>query len=363
MKNTGINLEKVRIRNRASVLSCIRSKGEVSRKEIAELTGLTPASVTQICGDLLEEGLLKEAGIDDTAKGAGRRKIMLKIDPAFGTILSVNIEAEKTVISLDDLNGDPVGGQAAIRRLSTEPKSDPLRFLDKVAEVCKELTRWLKEPPLGVSVGVVGQVDRERGVSTHAYGIWDSEVPVAAFLEKRLGIPCLVENNVNAFALAEVTFGAGRSHDDLLIVKWGPGVGCALIIRGALYDGRRGRAGELGHVIVEPGGKPCPCGRRGCLETRISSRALAGLDCVPDDALNLFARTLVNTITVCAPNKVLLYGPFFKDTALKDRFLRACLEMDGTLDGERILETELADRVEHIGPTAVFLRRRIFGME
>jgi glucokinase len=97
---------------------------------------------------------------------------------------------------------------------------------------------------------------------------------VRALLEARLALPIVVEDDANAAALAEWTFGAAQGYQHVLVIMAGTGIGAGLILDGRLFRGRHGWAGELGHIVVLPDGPDCACGRRGCLQTVASGRAL-----------------------------------------------------------------------------------------
>jgi glucokinase len=131
--------------------------------------------------------------------------------------------------------------------------------------------------PVGVGVGVPGNVDAERGV----VGAVIHHVPelagtaLAAMLGERLGMPVFVDNDVNALALGEWTFGAGQGARSLVLLALGTGVGGGIILEGRLHRGHRGFGGELGHVPIDFGGRPCVCGGRGCLKAYVSGSDIA----------------------------------------------------------------------------------------
>ncbi len=129
--------------------------------------------------------------------------------------------------------------------------------------------------PAGVGLGFGGPVDyvgqRTRG-SFHSPG-WD-DVPLAEVFAAELGIPAVLDNDANAGGLAEALFGAGRGCPTVLYVNVGTGIGGALVIDGAVHHGATTSAGEIGHVVVEPGGPLCSCGKRGCLEALAAGSAL-----------------------------------------------------------------------------------------
>ena len=127
-----------------------------------------------------------------------------------------------------------------------------------------------------VGVSTPGPCDPAHGVVTSAPNLpgW-KDVPLAALVGEKLGLPCWIENDANAAALAEHRLGAGRGSEHMLLVTLGTGIGGGLILDGHLYHGASGGAGEIGHMQLEPEGPVCGCGRRGCLEALASGVALA----------------------------------------------------------------------------------------
>lgn len=373
MRNAGMNMIQVKKQNRSAILRCVNESGPVSRKDVADLIGLTPAAVTQICGELIQEGLLEELGTEESI-GAGRKKVLLNLNYNCYYVVTVNIESESTFLAIANMKGDCIEE----RTIVTKRKEEPEEFLREIAGLCQQMVENHAEllPRIaGVSIVVPGAVDKKRGTSEHAYGVWPHEVHVCEILEEELRYPVWIENNVNAFARAEILYGAGRQYDNLLVIKWGPGVGSTIIIDNQLYEGRHGKAAELGHFIVERDGELCSCGRRGCLETKVSYQALArtkpflqgefgevyrnavkaGEDGVYQEAIELFARTIVNSMTILAPNRVILCGSLFCDQAVRERLIEACSKYDSKYNAERIMYSELADKEKYIGPAAAYV--------
>lgn len=379
MKHEGLNMTQVKKKNRFSILNCICEMGPVSRKDIAEKTGLTPAAVTQICTGFMEQGLLFEIGQTVESKGAGRKKVLVDINYDYAYILAVSIEQEQTTVALTNMKGNP----EHIEVLNTRAATTPEGLLMEIANVCRTLLakkeRYQKKLA-GVSVSIAGIVNKETGSSVHAYGIWQEEVPVCEILSKELGCTVRIENNVNAFAMAELLYGMGKAHDNLLVIKWGPGVGSTIIIDNKVYEGRHAKAAELGHFIVERDGKLCNCGRRGCLETKVSYRVLAekklfqpkefgdvyqaalqeGDAEIYEEAMDLFARTIVNSITILAPNRVVLCGSLFADATIRNRLIEYCKKYDSHYDESRIYYSDLASQEDYIGAVAAFVQNEIF---
>lgn len=127
----------------------------------------------------------------------------------------------------------------------------------------------------GVGVGVPGPIDVARGVVTSAPNMpgW-RDVPIARWVARATGVPAVIENDANAAALGECWVGAGRGRRSVVLYTLGTGIGGGIVLDGKLWHGAKGGAGELGHVPVEPDGRRCPCGARGCIEAYASARAV-----------------------------------------------------------------------------------------
>ncbi len=160
---------------------------------------------------------------------------------------------------------DPVSGRAQGRQKLPTPRSGPDDVLDAVARAVEELPGATEASAIGI--GVPGFVlDGSTVVRCANIQGWDAPIEVAQRLGQRLGRPVVVANDVNCGAIAEHRLGAGKGVDDLLALFVGTGVGGGLVLGGSLVEGSRGLAGEIGHVTVEAGGRPCGCGGRGHLE-------------------------------------------------------------------------------------------------
>ena len=145
----------------------------------------------------------------------------------------------------------------------------------EMAEMAVKSVRAADRRPAGLGLGFGGPVDYVRQVtrqSFHSPG-W-SDIPLAEVFASRLDIPALLDNDANAGSLAEALFGAGRDRRTVLYVNVGTGIGGAIVIDGSVHHGATTSAGEIGHVIVDPDGPPCNCGKRGCLEALASGSAL-----------------------------------------------------------------------------------------
>ena len=166
---------------------------------------------------------------------------------------------------------DEHGAIVATSRRDT-PSQDPSKIEEIIGDVVRELQAAHDVEAVGV--GAAGFVDAARSTVIFAPNLAWRDEPLRAAVEARCGLPVVVENDANAAAWAEARFGAGRGQDYLVILTLGTGLGGGLVVDGQLYRGRLGVAAEFGHLTVEPGGRRCGCGGRGCWERYASGRAL-----------------------------------------------------------------------------------------
>lgn len=211
-------------------------------------------------------------------------------------------------------------------RKSTRPGAEGV--VESAARVFEALAREIGEPLIcRVGVGVPGLVDTERGTLRHAVnlGVNGDDLPLRDLLASRLGVPVVVENDVNVAALAARAL---VEADDVVYLSVGTGLAAGLVIDGRLRRGEHGAAGEIGHLPIDPSGSECGCGQVGCLETIASGRALARAWPTPDGppAADLFAAAADGDV---------------KAIAVRDRFCWgvACAvrALGLTIDPERIV--------------------------
>jgi glucokinase len=178
------------------------------------------------------------------------------------------------------MKGALVGPDGATRcplRRPTPHRQGPGAVVDAAGGALRALLEDARRERLEVAVAgmvVPGIVDEARGVAVFSANLGWRDLPLRALLEERTGLPVALGHDVRAGALAEATLGAARGEADVLFVPVGAGIAAAAIVDGRLLHAG-GYAGELGHLQVDPGGEPCGCGGRGCLETVASGAALA----------------------------------------------------------------------------------------
>ncbi|WP_299029590.1 ROK family transcriptional regulator [uncultured Thermanaerothrix sp.] len=264
------NRDLMRAHNRSIILNAIKSHGNISRAEIARLTGLSPATVSAITAELIKENLVLEHAEGDSS--GGRPPILLRLNPHGGFVVGVKVTEHHLIGALTDLTASVMAKQVV-----TLPDHT---LEDVLAGIAELITRLLhaggvrKKQLLGVGIGLAGVVDGRQGVLKHSPIFGWSEVPLRDLLQSRLRIPVYVDNDVNTLTLSEKWFGTARTMEDFLVITLGRGVGMGIVVQGQIYRGHGGGAGEFGHIVVDPQGPACACGGRGCLETLIADPGL-----------------------------------------------------------------------------------------
>lgn len=253
--------------SRSAILAHLGAHGPTSRAVLARALSLSPATITQLTKTLLGEGLVVEIG--QTPSQGGRPGVELGLAASAGHAIGVKIVADHIAFVEVALDG-------RVLRSASEP-FDPTAatFLgDLTALLHRFIANAGSERVLGVGVGVPGSVDDQASGLVDSWPLAWSRVPLGEHLRRELDLPVLVENNVNALAVAERLYGLGRRHEDFIAVTIGTGIGAAVVVDGALVRGASGGAGELGHLPLVEDGPPCSCGNRGCLEALIGEAAL-----------------------------------------------------------------------------------------
>ncbi|HEV2859986.1 MAG TPA: ROK family protein [Pyrinomonadaceae bacterium] len=187
-------------------------------------------------------------------------------------IAAIDIGGTKIALGLADTEG----GEPVFHRFPTRLGDGPRRIMEAALGELERMAGERGARVVAAGVGCGGPLDRGRGLILSPPNLpgWD-EFPVVRMVEERLGVPVLLDNDANAAALGEHEYGAGRGFRHLIYLTISTGIGGGIIIGGRLVHGVGDGAGEVGHMVVEPGGPPCPCGGRGCLEALCSGTSIA----------------------------------------------------------------------------------------
>ncbi|MFG1991540.1 ROK family protein [Actinoplanes sp. NPDC048988] len=340
MESRRATVRDVRRANRASLLTDLFRGGMQSRQQLAATTALSQASVSNLIGEMIEEGLVEEAGL--VGSDGGRPRVLLRVRPGFRYVVGADVAETRVLVELYDLSMSRLA--AATLEHDDDPAQVAARLLEGLATVVAEAGVAVKDV-LGFGVGVPGVVEVDDGVVDSQSTGWDA-VPLGAMLRAGTEVPVFVENGAKTHGQAEMWFGAGRGARHAVIIMIGTGVGVAVVMDGRSYRGANSNAGEWGHTTLMYDGEQCRCGARGCLEAyigadRIGARLAAALgvehtpellpetlarDDLEPAAIEVFEQTagylgagLADLINLFSPERIAVGGE--TGTAFADRFL------------------------------------------
>ena len=316
----GATTSAVRQHNLAALLERLHRRGPASRSELGADSRISRSTVADLVQELVSRGLVTEEG-NAARSGPGRPSPVVRIRPEGAVVLAVELAVESVTVAAVGLGGTVLG------RLQEElPASGrtPARTLARTARMVRALADAVPGGAVaGVGVAVPGLVRRSDGFVHLAPHLGWRDVPVATRLGDELdrlgGLMgrVLVANEADLGALGEHRRGAGQGHDNLVFVSGGVGIGAGLILDGRPMLGSAGYAGEAGHMLVNPAGRACSCGKVGCWETEAGEEALLG------GGLSLEAATWLgvgvgNLVNLLNPDVVVLggcYAPVFDELA------------------------------------------------
>jgi predicted NBD/HSP70 family sugar kinase len=261
----GTNLPRIADFNQAVILDAIRHAPDgLSRVELAELTGLSAQSVSNITRRLLDRELITEAGTLLPA-GPGKPRTLLRLHAGGHFAIGVHIDPTVTTVALLDLVGDVV---ASVRTLPASATSPPqlVAAITAAADGLVASTGVDAGRVLGLGIAAPGPLDPGAGVVLEPPLLpeW-TRVGLRELLHEATGYPVVLHKDASAAALAELWRGSAAALTDFVFLYLGTGLGAGLVIGGELLGGSTNNAGEIGHLMVDADGPRCRCGQRGCV--------------------------------------------------------------------------------------------------
>lgn len=382
MNYEGDNMSGVRKSNRAAVLCCLHENGGLSRKKLAETLGLTQAAMTKIVSELLSEGLLTE-GDSVPSPGAGRREVTLTLEARSRCALGVFLGLGGAVLSGVRLDGS-VAFSETVPLPQCAPAEETVKALAERLTALAEADGLPREQIIGLGVAVRGTIGADgRSVKSSFNALDTEDFPICERFEQYTGLRCVLSNNVRALLAAQLFLDRESGHGSCVFLRCERGIGAAASLGGSIWEGERRQCAEIGHIpVVRRGGKPCHCGKTGCLETIASPSALredalsllspertpllwrcarekgteavtvgdvleaarggdAGAAAVVDRGIEALADALKSAVYLLDPGRVILYGSVFEHPYYLSR-LRA--EMALGVDGQHTLPVEKSSR-------------------
>lgn len=261
----------------------LHENGAMSRKRLAESLGLTPAAMTKIVSELMSEGLVVEG--DALSQGrAGRKEVMIELDPFSRCALGILINRRQAILSAVWLDGSVIFSEELELCDRAEPDATLKMLCERLLCLSSDIPR---EKLLGVGIAVRGTTDELGRISRNSMGALDcSDYPLADKVSTLCGLPTVMENNVRALFAAQMFMAKDRDISSQFFLRCEYGIGAALCTDNSIWFGGSGQCSEIGHIPIIPrGGKPCACGKSGCLETVASPMAIC------EDALSLMSES------------------------------------------------------------------------
>lgn len=359
MQTEGDNMLGLKRQNRAAVLWCLHRHGGLSRKRLASVLGLTPAAMTKIAAELIEDGLVFEDGPVASA-GAGRREILLRLDPASFCSLGVSIGLGRAILSAVSLDGKTLCAETVPLPVRA-PAEETVAMLSEKLLASIDSHGIDRRTVLGLGVAVRGVIGADgRSVKTSFDALDAPDFPICDRFEAYTGFSAVLSNNVRALLAAQVFLSRGEERESCFFLRCGSGIGAAFSVRGEVLEGDRRQCAEIGHIpVIRRGGKPCHCGKSGCLETIASPAAIredaqavfsesetpllfqmtngnreavtaalvldaarggdTGASKIADRAAEALANALKSVVYLLDPGKIVLYGEIFEHSYFLSR--------------------------------------------
>ncbi|XRQ16681.1 ROK family transcriptional regulator [Actinomadura welshii] len=270
----GPSQEDIRRHNLGTLLRFVHLRGPASRATLAESLGLNRSTIMALTADLTAAGLVREELPRGPGRRAGRPSLVVRPESTRVYVLAFEVGVDRLVVARVGL-----GGVVLDRREGARARdSDSAELLSVLVAGARSLVRKAERDAVcvGATLGFPGTVRRSDDTIMFGPNLDIGELRLGDALSRRLGlgIPVSVCNDANLGALAEHERGAGVGCDNLIYLHGDVGIGGGIIAQGRLLGGDEGFGGEIGHMIVNPGGRRCACGSKGCLEAEVGERTL-----------------------------------------------------------------------------------------
>jgi predicted NBD/HSP70 family sugar kinase len=263
--------ELLRDLNSSLLIEMVRESRPISRADLARQSGLSAATVSNIVAQLIERGILVEVAI--AAPNGGRPPVLLDIDATGGYVIGIKLRGDGLTTVVCDLDAEVVASLETAVSLVGDPAAAVTAIEAATRKVLK-LAAVPRSKVLGVGIGLSGVVDSREGICRFSHLLQWRDVELVKPLRSSLRLPVWLEHDMNALAVAEKWSGDALAHRNFVTLSVGRGIGLGIVVDRAPYRGATGSAGELGHMIVEPHGPRCECGRDGCLEALVGEDAI-----------------------------------------------------------------------------------------
>ena len=368
------------------ILELIKEENGISRIEISRRFGITPASVGKIIGEFLDSGTIIEEREGEST--GGRKPLILNINKKkIGEILGIYFAPTFVQISIGDIDGEIFSSK---KYTLSELKEGIIPSVETLVE-----NKLKKNKNINIiSIVMNGLVDCEKGISIFSPHYNTKNIPIVEIFEKKFQKKVFIENDVRAMALAEKVYGVCKENHNFVVLNVEAGVGGSIFLNNMLYHGYGSMSGELGHMVVKRNSlEKCSCGKRGCLETEVSNRAIIkkalaqivinnqysilkkildtgkkitikdiinGVEekdmvsmSVTFEALHYIAHALDMIISVINPEKIVIYGDLFQSDYIFNNLLKEIKKLTLVEQNYQIKRSEFYEEIFKISPMAL----------
>lgn len=263
------NTKKRKMEQYRKIVSHLYVNGKASIADIVKQSKISQPLVASLVDDLLGFGIILDNGIGESI--GGRRPNLYCINPEYQYVLGVDINLHTLTIALFDLNNTLVLREEYMNF----DLNNSSEYTDKLVSKVNDILLKKNISPanvLAMGISIPGLVDAEHGITFSHLSF--AKEGLATYLGDKLGFTVLLDNDARMMALGEKAFGKAKGKKDVLCLNLSNGIGLGIILNGKLYSGKNGFAGEFGHILIDPDGELCYCGKIGCLETLISGTIL-----------------------------------------------------------------------------------------
>ena len=269
------NRELTKAINQFNILNTIRKAGLISRVEIAELTGQSRAAVTNITARLLKEKIIVEKETK-TSSSRGRRRVLLALNPTAAYVVGVKLSAFQVSFAVTNMQADVLSSLIMPVRIGKKSVEFVADLIEEGIRHCVSEARLNMRKISGIGIGIPGLVDSEKEITLWSPLYKRGNRTMRELIQDRFNIKTHIENDANTVTLAQQWFGEGRGVANFLVVTVEHGVGMGIVVNGQLYRGVKGIGAEFGHLVIVPGGAPCRCRKRGCIEAYVADYSVLG---------------------------------------------------------------------------------------
>jgi len=343
---------RIREDHKIKVLNYIRINKTVSRTDIYKNTNISKPTVTRVIEQLLQEDLVVEGGIANDESGIGRKPICLKINPSAHYCIGINISKKFIQASIIDFEMNIISKKTInIKNVKEIDEFDNI-VVQCINEILNEIRTIDKDKILGIGIGVPGIVDYNTGIIVEFASKPNIvNVNLKKYIEERLNLNVIIDNNAKTRALGEYWYGYGVGYNNIIFVVCSQGIGSGIIADGNILRGKNNETGEFGHMIIDIDGRKCSCGKYGCVEAYC---ALESVENITKEALKHGRKSILfelsNGDIDVVDYKMICKGACMNDLLCKERLDEtACF-----------LSTGIANTIGIINPEIVILSGELF---